>query len=75
MKLYVSRVNLFTNKEGTPKCSLEGIRYKKENEGFKAEYKKIYLNNYPPSWHTDLFTIPYIVEIRFDKDTKEYKVV
>ena len=75
MILYVSRVNLFTNKEGFKKCSLEGIRYKKVDNEFKGEYKKIYLNDYPVTWHTDIITLPFSVKIKFDEINKTYKVV
>lgn len=74
MKLYVSRINLFTNKEGQQKCSLEGIRYKKVDNEFKVEYKKIYINNYPVTWHTDIIKIPFIVEIKFNSDNKQYEI-
>lgn len=74
MKLYVSRINYFTNKEGIQKCALEGIRYKKEDNEFKGEYKKIYLSNYPVTWHTDIIKIPFTVEIKFNQDTRLYEI-
>lgn len=75
MKLYASKINIFTTKDDRQVCIIEGIRYKKENDSYKGEYKKVWLYDFSPTIITDVHYLPKIFNLKYDTELKCYKEV